>query len=184
MRILIDMDSIVVNLIDPWYAAHNAATGDDLTIEKVLTWDTHLYTKHGHAVYDVLNKRHFFRDLEPLPGAIEAVKELSSCGHEIFMVTAASYPVNFVDKVMWHAAHLPFLSKKNLVFAHEKYIIPADAIIDDGPHNATAYAKCHPNALVLGIEYPYNKDCKFYSMLAPSYKDTKAAWELILNELT
>ena len=183
MRIICDLDSIVVDLLTPWLKAHNEAQGDNLTVDKILTWDTHEFAKGGHAVYDVLNQPFFFRDLEPLPGAIQAIETLNDRGHEIFMVTAASYPVNFVDKVNWHAEFLPFLSKKNLVFAHEKYIIPADAIIDDGPHNATAYAKCHPHALVLGIEYPYNKDCEHYTMLAPSYNDPRAAWELILNEL-
>lgn len=183
MRILVDMDSITVNLMKSWLGAHNEAQGDDLTVDRIKTWDTHLYAKGGHAVYDVLKKPGLFREAEPLPGALEGIWTLQERGHDVFLVTAAEFPGNFSEKVEWVRDRLPSVGKRRLIFAHEKYLIPADALIDDGPHNATAYRLHHHAAKILTIEYPYNKDCPAYSLIAPDWKDPAGAWERILKEL-
>lgn len=182
-RILIDMDSITVDLMTPWLREHNARQDDDLTVDRILTWDTHLYAKGGNAIYDVLKKSGLFRYANPLPGAVEAIRTLHERGHEVFMVTAAVFPINFGEKAEWFHEHLDFLGKRRLVFAHEKHLLPGDALIDDGPHNATAYRAAHPGAKILTIGYPYNKDCPAYDLVAGDWRDPAAAWELILKEL-
>lgn len=183
MRILVDMDSILVNLMEVWLAAHNEAQGDDLTVDKILTWDTHEYAKGGHAVYKPLERPGLFRAAPPLPGAVEALKTLLERGHDVFVVTAAMYPSNYGEKVEWCQEHLPFLGKRRLVFAHEKHLLPGDVLIDDGPHNATAYRLHHHNAKIYTIGYLYNKDCPAYTMVAGDWRDPAAAWDLILKEL-
>ncbi len=183
MRILVDMDSILVNLMDKWLTAHNEAQGDDLTVDKIKTWDTHLYAKGGKAVYKVLERPGVFRSCLPLDGGVEAVQILQERGHEVFVVTAAMFPSNFSEKVEWCHEHLPFLDKRHLGFLHEKHLLSGDALIDDGPHNARAYRKAHPKSKILTIEYPYNSDCEAYDVVASDWRDPLGAWATILKEL-
>jgi len=183
LRILIDMDSITVDLMEGWLREYNAIHDDNLTVDKILTWDTHLYAKAGKAIYDVLSQPGLFRDAPPLDGAIEAIKTLHDRGHDIFMVTAAVHPINFTEKAEWFHKHLDFLGKRRLVLAHEKHLIPADVLIDDGPHNAEAYAKHHPCARIFSIRYPYNQHSMHYTLLAGHWSDPAGAWAEILDRL-
>lgn len=170
--------------MDKWLADYNAEYNDNLKIEDLLSWDTHEYAKEREEIYSILQRPGFFRDLKPLPGAIQGLIKLIAAGHEIVIVSAGMYPINLGEKFEWCREHLYFINKKNIVFAHNKHYIPADAIIDDGPHIAEAYRKAHPEAKVIGIEYPYNVSAKeHYTLLVPSYKDTKSAWEQIVSFL-
>lgn len=184
MRILVDMDSILVDLMGPWLAEHNARQGDDLTVDRILTWDTHLYAKGEKAIYEVLEKPGLFRNASPLPGGLEAVKTLHDRGHEIFVVTAAVFPNNMAEKAGWFHEHLPFLGKRRFIIAHEKHLLPGDVLIDDGPHNATAYRAAHPNATIATIGYEYNKDCPAYDLVAGDWRDTAAAWAEIVEAIS
>lgn len=181
-RLLCDLDSIIVDLQTTWLAEYNATHNDTLAVEDILTWDTHLYAKAGHAVYEILRRPGIFRDLAPLPGAIAAVATLNE-NYDLRVVTAATFPTNYTEKVDWCTEHLPFLKQKQIVFAHDKDWLEADVLIDDGPHNAMAYRAAHPKAWLLGIKYPYNASCKDYDLLADDWQDTDAAWKKILEAL-
>jgi len=186
MRILIDLDATIADIFTPWLSAYNRETGDDLTVERILTWDIADHAKNGKVVLDFLSRPGFFKDLNPLPGAVEAVRLLSdNKANEIFVVTAAYHPPNFTEKAEWVQRWLPFLTKRQFILAHEKHLIKADAFIDDSPRNARDYRKEHPHAFILSIRYPYNGSCEAYDVLAPDWQDPKGAWELLeslLNE--
>lgn len=183
MKILFDMDSILADIGTDWYAQYNETYGDNLDMDMVKTWNTHEYAKHGTAIYTILERKGFFRNLKPIPGALEAVQKVLDKGHTVKIVTAAEFPINYSEKVEWFKEKLPQLKKRDLYMMHEKHEIHADVLIDDGPHNAEAYRKAHPNAKILTIGYPYNENCTAYTLIAGSYKDPVAAWELILKEI-
>jgi 5'(3')-deoxyribonucleotidase len=184
MKIVCDLDSIVVDLMTPWIASHNAVHVDDATIETFTSWDMHRHVAAGVKIYSIINQPGFFRHLQMLPGAEAGLKELVGRGHEVWLVTAASFACNYGDKVEWMAQYLPFIPKQQTAIMHAKHEIHADVLIDDGPHNAEAYRRAHPKAKILTIGYPYNKNCPDYDVVAGSYKDTEAAWKIILQELS
>ena len=72
----IDVDSTLLNLMGPWYKHYNAAHGDDLTPDKVLSWDVHLYAKGGKAVYKYITPAAYAETM-PLPGAVEVTRRLA-----------------------------------------------------------------------------------------------------------
>lgn len=185
LTILVDMDSILVHLDEKWYRTYNERHGDDLTIDKVLTWDTHLYCKNENkAIYDVLNDPGFFRDLPAIPGGLESVKQLQDMGHEIIIVTASPDSA-MGDKKAWIKQHMPWLPRKHVFMGDLKYKINGDVLIDDGPHNIIEYRKHHPNAFIATIDYPFNRSAHHLcDLVAHGYKDYLGAWEQILNGVT
>lgn len=177
-RILIDLDATVVDIHTPWLHIYNDEFDDNLTLDRITGWEMADHAKPG--ILDILKRPGFFASMLPLAGAVEAVRELNE-RFEIFIVTAAEHAPNFGEKVEWVQRHLPFLSKRQLIVAHEKHLLTADAIIDDKPATAAQYKKTHPAALVLSIEYPYNRTEDAYAFLAPSWKDPAAAWSELRN---
>ena len=74
----------------------------------------------------------FFLSLEPLPGAIEAVKWLEQ-HHEVYITTRPSY-LNvhcYSEKREWVEKYFGLHTCKNLTFAPNKGLIIGDVLIDD-----------------------------------------------------
>lgn len=158
-RLLVDMDSVTTDLMSKWHQRYNADYDDDLTVEKVSHWGMHELVKQecGSKIYDYLEEEGFYRDLSPLPHAVETLERLSE-DFEIFLVTAS--PVNaMADKVRWVKTHLPFFDPQKIVFTHHKYIVKGDLLFDDAPHNLLAFQQ--HGGLAVAMDYPYNRgiDC-------------------------
>lgn len=183
MRILIDLDSITVDLLQPWLNLYNADYDDHLTVEDITSWDTHLSVKPacGMKIYDYLKRPGFFAGLKPLPGAQAAIANLYAAGHRLYMVTAAP-DGSATEKVHWVSEWLPFLNaKKQTVICFDKHIIDGDVLIDDSPKNLVNWKAAHPDKFVMGIRYPYNTNTKVAGLLAEGWQDTELAWKTMLR---
>jgi len=79
----------------------------------------------------MLNTSGFFRTLDVMPGAVNAVKKLME-NYEVFIVSAATeFPLSLLEKVDWLKEHFPFIEWRNVVLCGDKSIIKTDYIIDD-----------------------------------------------------
>lgn len=77
----------------------------------------------------------FFKDLEPIPGSLEVVKQLHD-QYDIFIVTAAlEFEHCFTPKYNWLKKHLPFIPWTNIVFCGDKSIIFTDYLLDNSERN-------------------------------------------------
>ena len=106
-----------------------------------------------------INEGRIFSNLEPIPGAAEALWRLSDAGVWIRIVTHRLY-VNWGhsnaagDTVAWlDEAKIPY---RDLCFVGAKPDVGADAYIDDGPHNIKNLRAAGRTAIV--FEQPYNRD--------------------------
>lgn len=177
--ILIDLDSTVVDLCTPWFAKYNEAHNDDLSLDRIKSWDTHLYAKAGKEVFKVLREPGFYRHLPFLPGALENLLILKDQDFHLKIVSY-SFPESATDKLLWVQQYLPFIDEKDVFLTHSKHDIKGHFLIDDGPHNIIAYRKHNPRSKIVGISYPYNdtNEVRYAAnLLASGYKDTKLAWD-------
>ena len=152
LRLLIDMDGVLCDLVGKWFAAYNAKYGDRLTLDQMTEWGPHRYAREGKRVYKYLSKPGFFRDLQPLPGAVDGMRELVQAGFDVVIVTAARR--GHQDKLAWIEKHLPFLPRHHVIFAHRKELVRGDIMFDDAPHHLENFAR-HGGQPV-AMAYPYN----------------------------
>ena len=183
MRILCDLDSIIVNLQEAWLGAYNRDYNDNVQTADILEWDTHKFVKPecGEKLYEYLNQPGFFRNLKPLDGAVDALRELHK-DFKITIVTAA--PVGTADeKVAWVGEWLPFLdNKKDVIVCFNKYLVRGDILIDDSPRNILDYRKYHFYSTICTIAYPYNKIVKeLTDLYAEDYSKPREAWNQIYS---
>lgn len=211
MRILIDLDGIVVDLLSVWLQLYNREWNDHLTKHDITAYDFSDLVKPecGRAIFkDYLSRPGLFAALPPIPGAVDALKELQERGHEIVIASYPPSPEAAKDKLIWIEKYLPFISKhywtdmgqscSTVMLGHEKWMLKADAIIDDDPYNVVTYGRAWPSAKLIMMDYPYNRQVPSVDPAGPvilpresrndiyvalDYRDTANAWKSILKML-
>ena len=80
----------------------------------------------------------FFRNLDPMPGAIDAYEKLSK-HFDVYILTTApwSNPQSFAEKLEWIKKYLP-KAYKNVIFSHHKELNIGDYLIDDSLGNGAS----------------------------------------------
>lgn len=154
--LLIDMDSVICDLMSEWHRRYNEDYQDQLTVDKLLCWRSENYVKPecGMKIYDYLDEPGIFLKLKAYPFAVEVLQRLTA-SYEILIVTS-SRTYAYTEKEQWVEEHLPFIGKRNLIFTHRKEMIYGDLLFDDAPHNLLAFQKTGRTAVAM--DYPYNRD--------------------------
>lgn len=159
MILLLDMDGIVANLLKKWLNTYNQEYDDNLTLTQIGSWDVEKYAKKcsPKEFHAIIERPHFFADLEVLPGSIEITKKLQDMGHILYFVTATPYdnPTAAYDKQKWVDKYFPHMGKSKIIHTHDKYMVLGSLLLDDHPKNLEEF----PGIKVV-VDYPYNQDVK------------------------
>jgi len=185
MRILIDMDGITADLLKKWLHTYNEEWSDTVTKADIKTWAMHkaVKAKCGTAIYKMIERPGFFDWVEPLPGAVEAVKRLQE-HHEVRIASAPAGPDSARAKLSWCEDVLG-IPRREVILTHEKDWIEADLLIDDKPGAIRAWRnagqRCGNRPYAATIAYPYNRDiADLVDCDAQDYTDTTTAWAEIV----
>ncbi len=140
-RIAFDMDEVLADTLSHHLSIYNAEHSDTLTKADM----------QGRKIYDAVQEVRrdrvrsypraldFFRHIPVMPGAQDAIAELSS-RYEIFVTTAAmEYPNSFTAKYEWLRDHFTMIPDSHIVFCGDKSIIAADFLVDDSPHHFSRF---------------------------------------------
>lgn len=185
---IVDLDAIGADIYTDWLRTVNHEFGTNLTVADLKEWDFTLMVAEEHRKYvkDMIRRKGFFRNLKPLPGFVESIKELLEHGDDLLIATAADSdaPWGASEKLEWIHEHLPFFPRRSISVMHRKEWLQADGIIDDAPTNISAYRKRHPQAQVVTIAYPFNEGVAHHCNLrADGWNDTASAWKQIVAYL-
>lgn len=189
LRILVDMDEVLCDLLTPWLAWYNARWNDTLKREALTTFDIHDFVKPecGHAIYSFFDEVSY-ETFEPVKGAIEGLTRLHADGHDIAVCTAIAGP-SADTKISWLLSRLPWLQKKGIFTGHQKHWIKADVFIDDAMHNLKAYRAAWPKAFIVCMSAPYSRMSVAEILRNPVVdvyaEDTisKSAWRTICTQV-
>jgi len=140
MRIAIDMDEVLADPIHKFIQLYNRDYGIplDLVLDPGHEFYQHVPEHLNTKWYDYINEKGFFRDLQLIPGSVEAVKQLQQ-KHDIYIVSAAmEFRNSLEDKYDWLAEHFPFITWRNIMFCGDK-IVDVDVMIDDRAKNFVGF---------------------------------------------
>ncbi len=131
------MDDTIEYLLKAWVEGVNAAYGYTAAYDDVTDWDVSKAFPGltREQVYAIPMRHGFWKTVEPIPGAAEALRRLMEAGHEVLIVTAtpfASVPEK-IDGYLFQ--HFPFLTWDQVIITGRKQRIRGDVLIDDGVHN-------------------------------------------------
>ena len=148
MRIICDMDEVIVDMINPLLKQYNRMYSSDITIDDVTQWQ---------LPDDMINKfkeDDFFVKLPPISGAIDGLNQLMEWGHDVIVATNHSdNPRIAKDKILWMFYNYPDLSE-NMMIGGRKDLLQGDVIIDD---NAD-YLINSPCPIKICMDRPWNRE--------------------------
>ena len=137
MRILVDMDDTIEQLLEAWVRRANEKFGRDVSLDEITGWNVAApysgLTRED--IYGVTYEPGFWSGVKPMPGAAESLKHFMDEGHEVYIVTATE--IEHVEEKMKGLLfrYFPFLSWNQVIITGRKQLIRGDVLIDDGIHN-------------------------------------------------
>ena len=167
MRIGIDLDDTINNLVDVWLEEYNRDYNDTLKIEDITFWDFAKYVKCENKIYDYLNNGKLFKKVSIKNGVYDSLLKLSK-DNELFIVTANfNYGKETCDdKVNFVRKYLPFINVNNIIFISHKYLLNLDLLIDDGIHNLENF-----KGIKVLFERPWNTSWNSYNYKINKWDD-------------
>lgn len=156
MRLIFDMDDVLVELLDEWLIHLNTYNVLSKTKEDITSWNMKVAYPDltDKQLYGCLNDVQLWERVQPVKDAYKYLKLLKEEGHEIYVATA-SYPNSYFIKTQYCLfRHFDFLNPTNVICIHNKSLLDGDVLFDDYHENLREFkgVKVLKNA-------PYNKNC-------------------------
>lgn len=139
MLILVDMDDVLSDFDGEFYRRWNVRHPERKIVppevRKRFYIKEELTKDYAPLVTEINTEKGFIRSLPEIPGGINAVKEISNMGHQVFICTAPLdiYDNCVLEKYRWVDEHMGFEWTKKLIITKEKALIKGDILIDDKP---------------------------------------------------
>lgn len=180
MRIAIDVDDVVLNLMDSWLDRYNKIKGTSFQKHQMKDWDL---VKNGlePEVYNILRVSgdDIYWNATPVDGVHSAIRLIEQAGYEIIYVTSAVSGT--IDAKIEALEKHGFLKKSKsiddrLIVAGRKYLVDADILIDDKPENIIKWP--YPRKGIL-FNQPWNENI----MLLPERAVRCDGWREVLEHL-
>lgn len=157
--ILLDADGVFVDFVKGFLAVVKQVTGKDFTADQITEFDIPkslgLTREESSAVYSRIQPG-FCRNLDPIPGAVEAVQRLA-LDNEIFIVTSPLKALKTwaSEREEWIAEHLKF-STKQIISTSAKRKVRGDIFVDDRAENCFSWNEENFGPAVIW-ESPWNR---------------------------
>lgn len=130
------------------------------------------------AIRDIMNRAGFYKDMKPIDGAVDAVKEAQGMGHEVFFLSApwitnstcASDKYDWIEKIFGEGWG------DKLILAKDKTVVSGDVLFDDKdpiPHKERA------DWTQVFFDQPYNREAEGLRIL--SWEPDQ--WKPILEQI-
>lgn len=161
MRILCDMDGVIVNLLPRWLDCINRDQGLNARPENINKWELGacppLDKLKLHDIIKWLSTPGFLLNAPIFPFASEVLESISK-RHELYICTARTSRESVPATLEWAKREIPWFDKSKFIFSTDKHIIKGDVLIEDKGETVENYTKHWPKADTVLVDYPYNQN--------------------------
>jgi 5'-nucleotidase len=139
-RILVDLDDTIADWSGRFDRGLDARPDTEGIRRSCEQTGFSLFDGHTPAqkriIREVLSEPGFYSELEPIPGALEAIYQMDEEGYEIFIVTSpwVSNPTCASDKLRWIERYLGTSWSGRTIITSDKTVVRGDVLFDDKGH--------------------------------------------------
>ncbi|XP_058415492.1 5'(3')-deoxyribonucleotidase, mitochondrial isoform X2 [Diceros bicornis minor] len=143
LRVLVDMDGVLADFEGGFLSKFRARFPEQPFIaleDRRGFWVSEQYGRLqpglSEKAISIWESENFFFDLEPLPGAVEAVKQMANLENtDVFICTSPIQMYKYCpyEKYAWVEKHFGPDFLEQIVLTRDKTVVSADLLIDDRP---------------------------------------------------
>ncbi|XP_006006083.1 5'(3')-deoxyribonucleotidase, mitochondrial [Latimeria chalumnae] len=143
LRVLVDMDGVIADFEGGFLKKYKTMYPHEPCVSLEDRRGFWVSTQYGQLRPDLCKKamsiwesKNFFIDLEPIPGALEAVKQMANLKDtDVFICTSPirKYDHCPYEKYAWVEKHLGHEFLEQVVLTRDKTVVSGDLLIDDKP---------------------------------------------------
>ena len=159
MRLGIDLDGVVANFTQGWMNFYNRDFGTSFEFEDSQNWGDLVDLTHFSTIGEFwrwssdLDGHSIFWHLETFSGAVDALHSLAAEGHDIVVITTKpGFAID--DTYEWIERNE--LPADEIHILEDKWVVPADVYLDDGPHILPHLVEKRPESTVCRYVRPWN----------------------------
>lgn len=163
MRILIDVDGVLLNTQEALVNCLNTAYGTQYTINDITDYHWFENTYKEIDPWAILEHDDFwFNEVEPIYGALNALNRFHKQGYEVYIVTSTQ-----VLNPAFHAKMLRLQYgfgltdewlNKHMIIAQHKEFINGDILIDDNPGQVEKFNDSFVGGYAFMLKQPWNEN--------------------------
>jgi 5'-nucleotidase len=136
LRVGLDIDDVVADLLDAWIKEYNRLYDDTKTTDDLDRWniDECVKPECGKRIYDLVTPSLYLKVI-PFYNVMSVVDNIRAMGHEVIYVT---HCINGTEAAKLNWLHRWYLLPKeqgyhsgNLISTHDKRHAPVDVLVDD-----------------------------------------------------
>lgn len=176
-RVLLDVDEVLADFQTPALKVMHQVTGHPWAAEDIDDWDVFsvLNPEQLAETFQVVKAAGFCSSLQPLPGAVEAVREMRSMFSDVHLVTSPFYgsPTWVQERTEW-IADIFGLTDEDVTHTRAKWGVYGDALYDDKPVMHQKWVECHPGGLPLLRHLPNTRNIVTGPKVVRVYSYTEA----------
>src|SRR3990167_1827001 len=166
IRIALDCDGCIVDLLPQWLSMYNQETNENLQVSDIKEWDLFSQVKQPKILNKILLSKGFFQKPEPYLDVLEVLpKLLKDERFDIFIATQVprSSPYAGWDKREWLRRWLPTFDLEKFISIHHKYLLQTDIILDDHPKHLKQWLDEDSTKVSVCMDHLYNREavCSF-----------------------
>ncbi len=161
MRILLDVDGVIADWTGAVAGRIFEYGGGTMDRTKWFR-DSDLPPNVRTRVMMALAEPNFCFKFDPLPGALEAIKELRAAGCEVQFVTAIwDSPTWVYDRNRWLRKHKLISGTSGVTYTKDKHLVKGDIFVDDKISNVEHWKAAWPNGIAVLWAQPWNANQLF-----------------------
>jgi 5'(3')-deoxyribonucleotidase len=168
-RILLDVDGVLADFVSSYLELVYQETGNRHTHEQVTQFDM----KRALGLTDIdaahvaaqIQREGFCSAIEPLPGAVDAVRRLQAIS-DVYIITSPwnSCPTWTHEREKWLANHFA-IPHAHVLHGSAKHLVVGDVLVDDRWDTCVKWRDEHPSKTVVMWESPWNRTCEWSGWL-------------------
>lgn len=158
--VLVDMDGVIAD----WQKQYDTLLSKQFPHIPIIPFDqiTSFKTQNFYAdehrvdISKMMNTPGFYRDLEPISGAVDALHAMEAAGITVFLCTApyVTHETCASEKMGWVKEHLGERWLNRTVITSDKTLVRGDVLIDDKPNIKGAMKPLWKHIV---FDAPYNR---------------------------